>query len=223
MKKLLASALALVGLSTAAQNRLTVQTVDPKSINFTTPTLSNELAELEPFGSQPSQDDLVFHEDEWAQVQFLRADQLPDIKKILSEFKAFELAHRIKYGWTDVYIRRLPRKTLIAGEHALQHLHEVLGVSAGSAPILFASNTVTGRVKGGASFGLGGRISLYTASASEGVLVLGANIGRDPDDSKLTSAFAKLSVSDRLVLVDWRQQLVLTAMTLDGHVDAWRP
>ena len=223
MKKLLASALALVGISAGAQAQPTLQAVDPKSIGFTTPTLSNDLADLDPISGRPSKEDLVFHEDEWAQVEFLRADQLPAIKKTLGEFKSFEVAHRTKYGWTDVFVRRLPREVLVAGDGALQHLHGVLGVMPGPAAILFSSNTVTGRVRSGASFDLGGNIVLYTAPARSGVLVLGANVGRNPDDSRLMSAFAKLSASDRLVLVDWRQQLVLTAMTPDGRVDAWRP
>jgi len=93
----------------------------------------------------------------------------------------------------------------------------------GPAPVLFFSNTITGRVRNGASFDLGGYIVLYTAPAHDGVLVLGANVGRNPDDSRLVSAFKKLSASDRLVLVDWRQQLFLVAMTPDGQVGAWRP
>lgn len=148
MKKLLASALALVGISAGAQAQPTLQTVDPKSITFTTPTVSNDIAELEPISSQPSKEDFVLHEYECAQVEFLRAEQLPAIKKALREFKSFEAAHRTKDGWTEVFVRSLPRETL---------------------------------------------------------------------------AFAKLNASDRLVLVDWRQQLVLIAMTQDGQVDAWRP
>jgi len=223
MKKLFASVLAMVGLSTGALAQPSTQMIDAKSINFTTPTLSNELAELEPLGREPTKGDLTFHEDEWAQVEFLCADQLHEVKRILGDLKSFEMAHRVKYGWTDVYIRRFQRKALIEGEGALQHLHAVLGVAAGPAPVLFSSGTVAGRVRGGASFDLGGKISLYTSPAPEGVLVLGANVGRDPDNSKLVSAFAKLSASDRLVLVDWRQQFVLIATTADGRVDVWRP
>ena len=223
MKKILASALALVGISTGTQAQPTVQMLDPKTITFTTPTLSNELADLEPLGRQPSKEDLVFHEDEWAQVEFLRADQLPEIKKTLGEFKSFEIAHRVKHGWSEVFVRRLPRETLVSGEGATQHLQQVLGVPAGPGAVLFSSNTATGRIKGGASFRLGGNITLYTSRGPKGVEILGANVGQEPDDSRLMAAFAKLNASDRLVLVDWRQQLVLIAMTQDGRVDAWRP
>jgi len=223
MKKLLASALALVGISAGAQTHPTPQMIDPKSINFTTPTLSNDIADLDPVSGQPSKGDLVFHEDEWAQIEFLRADQLPVIKKTLGELKSFEIAHRVKHGWTNVFVRRLPRETVVAGDGALQHLQGVLGVAAGPAPILFSSNTITGRVRNGASFDLGGNVALYTAPARNGILVLGANVGRESDDSRLMSAFVKLSASDRLVLVDWRQLLVLIAMTPEGDVDVWRP
>ena len=223
MKKLLASALALVGISAGTQAQPTLQTFDPKSILFTTPTLSNDIAELDPVSGQPSKADLVFHEDEWAQIEFLRADQLPAIKKMLGEFKLFEIAHRAKPGWTQVYVRSLPREAVVSGNGALRHLGNVLGAAIGPAPILFSSGTVNGRVRNGASFDLGGNISLYTAPASDGVLVLGANVGPQPDDSKLMAAFAKLNASDHLLLVDWRQQIVLIAMTPDGRVDAWRP
>ncbi len=223
MKKILASALAIVGISAGAQAQPAVQMIDPKTIMFTTPTLSNELADLEPLGRQPSNEDLVFHEDEWAQIEFLRADQLPVIKKTLGDFKSFELAHRVKHGWSEVFVRHFPRETLIAGDSAIQHLQQVLGVASGPGAVLFSSNTVNGRVKGGASFRLGGNVALYTSPGPNGVQILGANVGRNPDDSKLLSAFAKLSASDHLVLVDWRQQLVLIATTRDGQVDVWRP
>jgi hypothetical protein len=97
MKKLLASLLAVAGLTGTAQAQPKVQMIDPKTILFTTPTLSNDLAQLVPVNRQPSDSDFVFHEDEWSQVEFFPRSQLSDVQRLLKEFKTFERANRAQY------------------------------------------------------------------------------------------------------------------------------
>lgn len=223
MKKLLASLLALAGAAGTAQPEQKVQTIDSKSILFTTPTLSNDIASLEPVSHQPSSADFVFHEDEWSQVEFFPKAQLGQVQHLLKEFKSFEQAHRAQHGWRQVYVRKIQRVPVVSGVQPVQQLEKLLGVKAGAAPLLFSSSTVSGRVKDGFSLALGGNVTLYGYVASRGIPVLGAIVGKNPDDYKLTQAFTKLNSSNGLVLVDWRAQLVLVSPGSSGQIEVWRP
>ncbi|HWR88002.1 MAG TPA: hypothetical protein VN277_06245 [Acidiferrobacterales bacterium] len=223
MKKLLASLFALTGAALGAQAQQKPQVIDPKSILFTTPTLSDDVAPLVPATGQPSVGELVFHEDDWSQVEFFPKTQLSNIQRLLTEYKGFEQAQRVKHGWKNVYVRKIQRVPVLAGARPVAQLEAVLGAKAGAAPLLLSSGAVSGRVKDGFSLPLGGNVTLYGYVAGDGVPVLGASIGSNPDDMKLTQAFTKLSASHSLVLVDWRAQLVLVSVGKDGRIEAWRP
>jgi hypothetical protein len=223
MKRLLASLLASVGVAGAAQPQPKIQTIDPKTILFTTPTLSNDIAGLEPVDKQPSDGDFIFHEDEWSQVEFFPKAQLPEVQRVLTEYKPFEQKHRVQHGWRGVYVRKVQRVPVISGSEAVRHIERSLGAKAGPAPILFSASTVSGRVKNGFSVPLGGNVTLYGYTEGQGVPVLGAIVGRSADDAKLTQAFVKLNASNGLILVDWRAQLVLLSVDPSGQIQVWRP
>lgn len=223
MKKLITSLLAFAGLANAAPPQQGIQSLDPKSILFTTPTLSNDIAPLEPVTQNPSKADLIFHEDEWSQVEFFHKGRLAEIQRLLEEFKSFEQANRAKVGWRKVYVRKITREPVISGLGAIQQLEQLLGVKASTPPILFSSGELAGRVKNGFSFPLGGNVTLYGFSDDRGIPVLGANVGEHPDDLKLTKAFMKLNANKGLILVDWRTQLVLESVDKSGKIKVWRP
>ncbi|MBK6907581.1 MAG: hypothetical protein IPH08_11085 [Rhodocyclaceae bacterium] len=86
MKKLLASLLAFAGLAGAAPQESKVQTLDPKSILFSTPTISNDTASLEPGKDKPGASDFIFHEDEWSQ-RIPGKNRLAEVQRMLKEFK----------------------------------------------------------------------------------------------------------------------------------------
>lgn len=48
-------------------------------------------------------------------------------------------------------------------------------------------------MKNGFSLALGGNVTLYGYRDAQSVPILGAIIGRNPDDAKLTTAFMKLN------------------------------
>ena len=223
MKKFLSSLLAFTGIANAVPPQQKPQTIDPKSIRFTTPTLSNDLAPLEPVARQPNQTDFVFHEDEWSQVEFFPKSQLPLIQQILKEYKQFELVNRDKYGWHNVYVRKIKRLPLISSDHSIQLIEHLLGVKVGPAPMLFSSNTISGQVKGGFSLPLGGNVTLYGYVVGQDIPVLGALVGKKPDDLKLTNAFLKLNRQYSFILVDWRAQLILQSVSDSGQINIWRP
>ncbi|MBX3628130.1 MAG: hypothetical protein KF892_24180 [Rhizobacter sp.] len=223
MRKLIASLLASVGVVSAAQPQPKVQTVDPKTILFTTPTLSNDIADLVAVNREPGNDDFVFHEDEWSQVEFFPKEQLSEVQRLLNEYKKFEQAHRVKHGWREVYVRKIQRVPVVSGPHPVRQLEQLLGSRAGAAPMLFSSSTISGSVKNGFSLPLGGNVTLYGYTDGQKIPVLGAIVGRNPDDSRLTQAFLKLSSSKGLILVDWRSQLVLVSVASSGNIEVWRP
>jgi len=223
MRKLLASLLAFVGVTAAAGSPPKVETIDPRKILFTTPTLSNDIAQLERVEREPTESDFVFHEDEWSQVEFLPKEQLAAVERLLSEYKPFEQAHRAQHGWREVYVRKIQRLPVVSGARPGEQVATLLGVKIGPAPMLFSASTVSGRVKGGFSLPLGGNVTLYGYTDGQSIPVLGAIVGRNPDDSKLTQAFIKLNSSHGLILVDWRAQLVLKSVAPSGQIEVWRP
>ena len=194
-----------------------------KDILFTTPTLSNDIAELEPVSQPPKNSDFSFHEDEWSQIEFFPKTQLAKVQQLLKEFKPFEEENRTQYGWRKVYVRRIQRLPVITGAQSVEQLEKLLNARVGSAPLLFSSGAVTGRVKNGFSLSLEGNITLYGYSDAGGIPVLGVIVGENPDNSKLTDAFMKLNLSHGLILVDWRSQIVWVSVNQSDPVEIWRP
>jgi len=223
MRTLLTSLLALVGAASPAQTPKNPGNLDPSTILYTTPTLSNDIAGLEPISGQPKPGELIFHEDEWSQVEFLPKSQLGEVQRLLKEYKTFEQANRATYGWRKVYVRRLQRFPVVSGEQPIPALEKVLGAVAAPGPILSSAGATTGRVRNGFTVPLGGNVWLYGYQSAHGVPVLGAYVGEHPDDLRLTQAFIKLNSSTGAILVDWRAQVVLLSTTAAGQVELWRP
>jgi hypothetical protein len=96
-------------------------------------------------------------------------------------------------------------------------------LKVGPAPVLLSAGSIPGRVKGGFSLELGRDVTMYGYATPDGIPVLGALLGHDPDHHKLIEAFIKLNAAEGLVLVDWRQQFVLESADADGNIKVWRP
>lgn len=220
MKKLLAALSAFFGLTSAAQ-ATDVRMMNPNDILMSIPTISEDLAALEDAG-QVGDADLVFHEDDWAQIEFYDRSRLEEIKAKLSEFKVFEQANRQTHGWKKLYVRKIARTPMIAGPAPVDRLASLLGVKPAAAPVITSAGHVAGRVRNGFSLPLGGNITLYGFTRDSRIPVLAASIGADADNLKLTDAFMKISDAERLILVDWRGQMVLVGAK-DGKIEVWQP
>lgn len=222
MKKLLAGLLAMVGLvgpATAEAPKM----IDPSTILFSMSTIANDMAPLEKV-SEVAPSDLIFHEDEWRQVEFFDRSRLGEVQAKLIDLKAFATAHQQKVGWSNVYVRELTPAPVLRGKAALETLEGQLKVKAhGGAVIFTGASNVVGRVADGLSFPLGGGVALYGFSSEAGIPVLGAIVESGGDNQILVRAFQKLSASDHLILVDWRAQMVLTSVAEDGSIQTWRP
>jgi hypothetical protein len=197
--------------------------MDPNSILFSLPTISDDLPPLAPFEGDPCQTDVAFHEDEWSQVEFLPGGQLATVRRMLEAYKPFEVANRVKHGWRKTFVRKIDRAPVISGSEAVARLEAILGLKVGPAPVLFSTSSIMGRVKDGFSLPLGGSITLYGYAAPAGIPVLGALVDDDPDHHRLVEAFVRLNAAEALIVVDWRQQMTLESVDADGNIEVWRP
>jgi hypothetical protein len=118
---------------------------------------------------------------------------------------------------------QIDRVTVIRDKEAVARLEAILGSKSGPAPVLLSADSTPGRVKDGFSLRLGGNVTLYGYATPAGIPVLGAVVGDDADHHKLIEAFVKLNAAEGLVLVDWRQQMILESAGLHGKIEVWRP
>lgn len=222
MRKLLASAIAALAMASSSQ-AAPVETVDVKTIRFTMPTVAADLIEFvvptkESFAGAPQ-----FHEDEWRQLEFFPAARLVEIKRKLSELKAFEQAHRSPPGWSEIYARRLHPTVVLPGKGSVARIAQTVGAKHVGAPILTTASRPLGQVKGGFTLGLAGGVFLYGLTGDSGVGVLAAMVRPDGDDMELVRAFSALHQAHGLILVDWRFQMLLVSVAPSGALDVWRP
>ncbi|WP_457444066.1 hypothetical protein [Roseateles sp. P5_E4] len=220
MRKIVAAALAFIGLGSTAQAVQPTATVDAKTVRFTMPTVAADEIQFvmptrETFEGAPQ-----FHEDDWRQVEFLPSSRLSEIKTRLTEYKSFEAKHRTKHGWTDIYARRLPRMPVL-GSSGLADIASSVSATNLPAPILTTTSRPLGQVKDGYALRISASVFLYGLADADGVTSLAALV--DGDDRPLTKAFITLNKKFQLVLVDWRSQMVLVSTTPTGQVNVWRP
>lgn len=223
MKKLIPAMLAALGIGAATTHAAQVQQVDPKTIRYSMPTVAADSIEFvmptkESFEGAPQ-----FHEDEWCQLEFYPSARLSEVKRLLVEYKAFELKHRVEHGWTDIYARRIQRSTFVASSSAVDRVAKSIGAANAPAPILITTSSPLGQVKSGFSLRLPGSVLLYGLANEQGINTLAAMVERGGDDLQLTKAFASLNKQTGLVLVDWRSQMVLVSSDPDGGISVWRP
>ena len=223
MNKIFAAALAVFGVSGVSAQEAAPQLIDPATILFSVPTISNDTPPAEHLNEAPSASEFLLHEDDWSQLEFFPKSKLAEVKKILSEYKNFEENNREMYGWRNIYTREIERIPVVSGATAASELSAMLGAPLEPAPVLYSSSAITGRVSSGFSIPLGGNVTLYGYSTQNGIPVLGASVGENPDDQKLIQAFLALNKKYELLLIDWRQQLLLTGQDTDGSLSAWRP
>lgn len=223
MKHLFAKLLSVVGISRPDGKGQEVQTLDPSKILFSVPTIADDLGPVEKVDLPLPDNTFTLHEDDWCLVEFHSATHLHELKRMLTEYKAFEAKNRTSSGWKNVYVRRMERTPVIVGSGGLERLSSLLGTTADDAPVLHSTTALTGRVRQGFSMTLGGNIRLYGYVSNEGLPVLAASVGEHPDDHVLTSAFAKLHKEAGLILVDWKNQFILVGVSDGGQIEIWKP
>lgn len=222
MKNILSALLATIGISSVVHADQTVKMVDPKTIRFTMPTVSADTIQFVVPSKESFEGAPQFQEDEWGQLEFFPKARLTEIQSMLKEFKTFERKNRTQYGWNDIFARKISRTPVLPPGVTTADLSSLVSGQLKPAPILGTASRALGQVKEGFAIKLGTNAHLYGISNSKGITVLGAHLA-GADDMLLTKAFKQLSERYGLILVDWRQQLVLVSMAPNGKLDAWKP
>jgi len=222
LKQLFVAALLALGLGNTAMAAPPVTTIDPRNIGFTMSTIAADDLQFEVPTAQSSAGAPQFHEDEWRQIEFFPAARLPELQKRLKEFKAFEQQNRVPQGWKDIYARRMTG-TPLAGTPGPKEVAAMLQGNIAPAPILTTASAPLGQVKGGFTIRLAGSVFLYGIAEGSTVNSLAAMVERGGDERVLTAAFTRLYKQYKLVLVDWRGQMMLTSVEPNGELGIWRP
>ncbi|EJL77583.1 hypothetical protein PMI15_04613 [Polaromonas sp. CF318] len=221
-KKPFLAALLAIGLGITAMAAPPVTTVDPRTIGFTMSTIAADALQFEAPTAQSSAGAPQFHEDEWRQIEFFPAARLPELQKRLKEYKTFEQQNRVPQGWKDIYARRIAGAPL-AGTPGPREVAALLQGTMAPAPILTTASAPLGQVKGGFTIRLAGSVFLYGIADGSTVHSLAAMVERGGDERVLTAAFTRLYQHYKLVLVDWRGQMLLTSVEPNGAPGIWRP
>ncbi|MEM9997753.1 MAG: hypothetical protein AAF809_08635 [Bacteroidota bacterium] len=200
-----------------------MESVDPRTLLYSMPTLAGDVPSLEPVETAPVASDLLMHEDDWAQLGFFAAERLEELQRVLRAYTPFEAQHRRSQGWAEIFMRKIERSPIFAEPVSLSELEACLEASVGPAPLLFWSGGIAGRVEAGFSLELGSKVSLYGYTRVGQILVLGAHFGADPDQHRLVQAFMRLHARYGLIFVDWRAPMVLTGVTASGEVAVFQP
>jgi hypothetical protein len=223
MKKFLSFVLTALGLPSANKTAAVQTTVKIGAIRFSMPTVAADELELglptaESFEGAPH-----FHEDEWRQLEFLPLSRLDEVQQKLREYKKFERIHRRALGWTKIYARRLESSDVVSGGDAIAQITRATAAERLPAPILTLTSRPLGQVKGGFTLALPDSLLLYGLCGETGIGVLAAIAARGGDDRHITNAFVTLNQAYKLVLVDWRSQMVLVAVLPSGLINVWHP
>ncbi|MCP1576162.1 hypothetical protein J2S30_004541 [Herbaspirillum rubrisubalbicans] len=221
MKKIFATILESLGGKSTQGEPEPPKAVDvpAESIQFSMPTISMDSIEFDMPTESSFDGAPQFHEDEWAQLEFFPGARLSEVKGLLTEFKSFEAKNRAQYGWKQIYRREISRTSIGISPTDLGH---ALSAKILPAPILTTSSQPIGQVRHGYSLELGTNAFLYGLQGNGQITVLGVSL-QGADDMLLSDAFLKLNQRHGLILVDWRQQLVLTSINSNGQFELWRP
>ncbi|WP_213947449.1 hypothetical protein [Luteibacter sp. dw_328] len=197
------------------------KTIDVTSIRYSMPTVASDVLTFVVPTQASFEGAPQFHEDEWCQIEILPAASLKELQTTLAEYKIFEEAHRLQYGWSQIFSRRLTRTVLIEGTDAVDKLAVLFGTAPTNSPILTTTSRPLGQVESGFAIKPLSDVLLYGVADERGITALGAMV--QGDDRQLSQVFAKLHSSFGFMLVDWRQQLALCSVGLDGNFAIWRP
>lgn len=222
LKNFFLASLSVLGIGTGASAAPPVSTMSSKAINFTMPTVAADELQFSVPTGKTFEGAPQFHEDEWRQVEFYPVARLAEIQKRLKEFKAFEEDNRIQYGWKNIYARKIAGAPVL-GAVGSTELAGLMQRPVQPAPILITSSAPIGQVKGGFTIRVAESVFIYGITTGSSVTSLAAIVERGGDDLALTSAFTLLNRKYKVVLVDWRGQMLLTGVGEDGGIQVWRP
>jgi hypothetical protein len=175
--------------------------MDLQSILFTLPTICDEAPETIQIASHDNPEAVHLHEDDWRQIEFIAATDLPQVDRELTAIKDFKYANRAGAGWKSVYIRKERPDGLFS-----TRLPYGLIDSISHGPIQALMIETMGQqatVKGGFAVRLSPTLIMY-GRQSRGIIVnLALTAAPEQEESVQYQDLVTLCKKFNLIIADW--------------------
>lgn len=180
-----------------------VQTVDPRTLLYSLPTLVGALPAIAEGSTKQGRRVLELHEDDWRQTEFVAHALQASIEEELEAIARIHTEHRKGAGFDALHLRQRIPSPLEDVRLTLAELRATLGEAAAWAEGL-SFRGVAGLIEGGFSVQPSSAFALYGTERGGDITALGlSRTGASADvegDARMLSA---LATRYQLCLVDW--------------------
>lgn len=179
------------------------ETMDPKGILYSLPTISDELPAIEEGSTKLGKEVLELHEDDWRQVELVAITLESSIETDLRAIARIHQKHRKGPGFDTLHVRKAVPAPLEGTWLTLLDLRSTLGERASWFEGL-AFRGVAGLVAGGFAVKLPSGLTLYGTQKGGRINVLALRhpegVTNADGDARL---LAELASKTQLGLIDW--------------------
>ena len=191
--------------------KVEVKHVDPKTILFSLPTISNEMASVEEGSSKLNRKTLELLEDDWRQIEFVSATLDAVVERNLDAIREIYANQRVESGaFKSLHVREGLSQPLQDNQFSKTDLAQCIGPSAvGLDGISFSS--IAGLVSGGFAFSISDVLYVYGTEADGRVNVLGLYRKQGAITEEMTPTLSDMAKNKNLRLVDWCRAAALPA------------
>jgi hypothetical protein len=184
--------------------RVTIETIDPREVLFSLPTIADELPAMLEGSTKLGRDVLELHEDDWRQTEFVSALLEPDVDACLDAIRDVYANKRKGDFFRELHVRREVPEPLRGLGVTLLDLRQTGGPRATWLDGI-AGQGVAGLVADGFAVRLLSSVELYGLADGRGQLrVLGLHGTRANNAGAAdVTALREFAASNQLLLVDW--------------------
>jgi hypothetical protein len=181
-----------------------VQMVDPSKLLFSLATICDRLPPVTNTSAQPAADDLVLHEDDWRQIEFVAFEDSAYILQQLAALRQFKVDAKVGLGYKGVSVRKDHPHELPTLGLSFEQLRNSLVPTSKQGKLFLSSGELQQEVEGGFSFRLPDGNAIYGYSVHGVVAALGLEPAWRTDANDATAqAIATIGNSAKVLLVDW--------------------
>ena len=184
-----------------------LQTIDPKDVLMTVPTIENAFPDFE---KNSDTNNLNILEDDWRQLEFISKDQKRLIDEEIDSI-SYIFDHELHQGKDYYAFKRLYVRNLIPAPINLPSAHFLAALGNGNEKLTGVSvRNYNGQIKNGFSITLGG--VYYYGRLDDGNNIVTLCIYAAESDEDLQNSIERLSKflgTKNLYLVDWEHRTVL--------------
>lgn len=169
---------------------------NPAEILFSLPSLCDALAPLS--SAALSGDELILHEDNWRQLEFVSNAFGHDIEEEIASIRRIHEENAAKVGWSNLHVRKKPVRPIVNGPTLSRlapviDVHSVRGVSY---------NGASCAIEHGFSMSEKGGLTLYGTAPGARVAVLAVD-STTSDEIDTVQGLAAIAAEFDLCLVNW--------------------